>query len=111
MATAEPGRDRHDWETEYSALEEELATDPAAALPELADLVERILVQHGYRVVDDPVGRIGDEPDVVAEFQSAKEVAARTTIAPEACDPGDIASAIGGLRGLYEQLLAERSAP
>src|SRR5438034_7400402 len=110
MATAEPGRDRHDWATEYAVLEEELATDPVAALPELADLVERMLVERGYRP-DEPIERSGDEPDVVAEFQSAQEVAARTTIAPDACDPGDVASAIRGLRALYEHLIAVRSAP
>lgn len=110
MSTAEPGRDRHDWQTEYAVLEEELATDPAAALPELADLVERMLVERGYRV-DNPIEGSGDEPDIVAEFQAAQEVAARTTVAPDSCDPGDIASAIGGLRAIYEHLIAERSLP
>src|ERR671935_40443 len=46
----EPGLDRHEWESELSALEPELETGPRDALPELADLVERMLLERGYDV-------------------------------------------------------------
>ena len=40
-----PGRDvdRHSWEMRYAALEEELMTAPAEALPGLAELVQEMI--------------------------------------------------------------------
>jgi hypothetical protein len=38
----EPGLDRHEWESEWATLEEELADSPADVLPELDDLVARM---------------------------------------------------------------------
>jgi hypothetical protein len=60
MATPEPGLDRYAWESEFETLEPELRDDPAAALPELADLVVRMLDERGYDL-DDPLVREGDE--------------------------------------------------
>ena len=105
----EPGLDLHEWETEYQSLEPQLADDPASALPDLADLVERILVARGFDV-NDPVAREGDDPEVVAEYLAAREIA---TLAErgESISPGDIGQAIAGLRALYEQLVGERRVP
>ena len=110
MATPEPGLDRHEWETEYAAIEEELATDPTPVLPEFADLIARMLVARGYRI-DDPVERAGDEPDLIAEFDAAQELVRRLEIDRDSSSPGDVANAINGLRALYDHLIAERSAP
>jgi len=105
----EPGLDRHEWETEFQALEEELHAAPAEALPELQALVERMLVARGF-AVDDPVADDGFEPEVVAEYRAARETVQRIQRA-EDVDPGDVAAAVNGLRAVYDHLIAERSAP
>jgi hypothetical protein len=109
MSMPEPGLDRHEWESEFETLEPELRDSPAEALPDLADLVERMLDERGFNV-GDPVARANEEPEIVREFLSAREVADRVD-GGESVDPGDVASAINGLRALYDHLLVERSAP
>ena len=105
----EPGLDRHEWETEFQALEESLADDPVEALPELRDLIHRMLEERGY-AVDDPVFEDGIDPEIAAEYRSASDIARRVDRA-ETVDPGDVANAINGYRALYEHLRGERSAP
>ena len=48
MSEAMQGGDRHVWESEYAALEDDLRIGPLEALPELLVLVERMLVAGGY---------------------------------------------------------------
>lgn len=43
MSVPERDVDRHSWEMRYAALEEELMTAPAEALPELAELVQEMV--------------------------------------------------------------------
>ncbi|MBD0348930.1 MAG: hypothetical protein ICV59_07240 [Thermoleophilia bacterium] len=99
----EPGIDRHEWESEWQALEEELADAPADALPEAADLVERMLVESGYDVAD-PVAREGEEREVVAEYLAAREIANRVE-AGDAVGPGDVAAAVRGLTALRDHII------
>ncbi|MFN2471928.1 MAG: hypothetical protein ABR583_13270 [Gaiellaceae bacterium] len=99
----EPGIDRHEWESEWQALEEELSAAPAEALPEAAALAERMLIQSGYDIAD-PVAREGEEREVVAEYLAAREVANRLE-AGATVDPGDIGSAIQGLRALRDLVI------
>ena len=105
----EPGLDRHEWETELEQLEPTLEDDPAGALPELAHLVERMLVSRGYDL-DEPVTRAGAERDVVAEYLAARELA-DVVETGERPDPGDLGQAIQGLLAVFETLIAERAAP
>jgi hypothetical protein len=105
----EPGLDRHEWESEMQALEPELQDAPAEALPELLDLVQRMLEERGYAVTD-PVADDGDEPEILAEYRAARE----TTLALERGDdvgPGDVGAAVNGLRAVYDHVIAERAAP
>lgn len=106
----EPGLDRHEWESEWQALEEQLADAPAEALPELDALVDRMLAERGY-ALDDPVARDGEDREVVAEFQAAREITRLLEAGAEGVSPGDVASAVNGYRSIYEYLLVERSAP
>src|SRR6185437_3171307 len=69
----EPGLDRHEWESEMQALEDQLGENPAEALPELDRLLERMLEETGYDL-GDPVVREGDEREVVTEFLAAREI-------------------------------------
>jgi hypothetical protein len=109
MSMHEPGLDKHEWESTYASLEEDLADDPAGTVPELADLVERMLNERGFQL-DDPVTVEGEERDVVAEFFAAREVADRID-RDEDVDPEDVVQALEGMRSLYQFLLVERAAP
>ena len=105
----EPGLDRHEWETELQQLEPSLQDEPASALPELTDLVERMLAERGYDLTE-PVTREGAEREVVAEYLAAREVADRID-GGDAPDPGDVGQAVQGLLAVFETLVSERAAP
>ena len=109
MSMPEPGLDRHEWESEMQALEPELEDAPAEALPELGDLIERILQERGYDL-SDPVAREGEEREVVAEYMAAREISDRLERG-EDVGPGDIAAAVNGFRTIFDYVIAERSSP
>jgi hypothetical protein len=104
----DPGLDRHDWESEMQALEEQLGENPAEALPELDELVARMLEETGYEL-DDPVARDGDEREVVAEFLAAREITRLAERGDDGVGPGDVAAAINGYRAVYDYVIANRS--
>jgi hypothetical protein len=104
----EPGLDRHEWESEMAALEDDLRTDPAEALGDLDDLIARMLDEAGYDVTD-PVVREGDEREVVAEFLAAHEIREEYDRGSDDLSPGDIAAAIEGYRAIFEFLVSNRS--
>ena len=105
----DPGLDRHAWETEWEALEPLLADSPAETLPELGDLVERMLVGRGY-AIDEASAGAGAEPEIVAEFLEARRIT-RLVDSGESVDPGDVGAAVTAYRSLYEQLIEERRTP
>lgn len=104
----DPGLDRHDWESEWEALEPDLRTDPAQALPELDGLVARMLEESGYDLTD-PVVREGDEREVVAEYLAAHEVVEATERDASELSPGDVAAAINGYRAVFDHLVTTRA--
>jgi hypothetical protein len=106
----EPGLDRHEWESEWQSLEEQLADAPAAALTDVDNLVERVLNERGY-ALSDPVAREGDEREIVAEFQAAREVTRLVEAGSSDVSPGDVAAAVNGYRAIFEYLIEERSTP
>jgi hypothetical protein len=106
----EPGIDRHEWESEWQALEEQLADAPAQALTDVDDLVERMLTERGYSVTD-PVAQEGDDREIVAEFLAAREITRLVEAGSEDVSPGDVAAAVNGYRAIFDYLIAERSAP
>jgi hypothetical protein len=106
----EPGLSRHEWESEWAALQEQLEESPVEALSELDDLVERMLNERGY-AIDDPVAREGDEREVVAEFLAAREITQLVDEGSDGVSPGDVGAAVNGYRSVYEYLIAERSTP
>jgi hypothetical protein len=109
MSMNEPGLSRHEWETQLAALDDDLHDDPFAALPELADLVERMLTETGYELAD-PVAREGEEREVVTEYLAAREVSDLVEAVNGEVSPGDVAAAIEGLRSVADYLLAQRVA-
>jgi hypothetical protein len=106
----EPGLDKHEWESVWQSLEEDLETSPAETLPELDRLIEQMLEARGY-AIDDPVVREGDDRDIVAEFLAAREITRLVERGAEGISPGDVAAAINGYRALFDYLMVERSAP
>ena len=106
----EPGLDRHEWESRWQSLEEELEDSPRDVLPELDGLVEQMLEERGY-AIDDPVAREGDDREVVAEFLAAREITRLAAVDPDAVSPGDVAAAVNGYRSIYDYLLEERTPP
>jgi hypothetical protein len=106
----EPGLDRHEWETEWQALEEQLADSPAEALTGVDDLIERMLVERGYALTD-PVAREGEDREIVSEFLAAREIARLVEQGSADVSPGDVAAAANGYRAVFEYVIAERSAP
>ena len=102
----EPGLDRHEWESEWQALEPLVIDAPAEALPELDNLIERMLAEAGYPVgTPDAVDDEGVDREVMVSFRVAREITRRLD-AGEDFDPGDVAHAIGLYRELYQHLLA-----
>jgi hypothetical protein len=106
----EPGLSRHEWESEWAALEEQLEDSPADVLPELDELVGRMLNERGY-AIDDPVASEGDDREVLSEFLAAREITRLLADDADGISPGDVGAAVHGYRSVYEYLIAERSTP
>jgi len=101
----EPGLDRHQWQTEWEQLEPLVVDSPAEALPELDDLVHRMLAESGYPVdTADPVDDEGVDPEVLASYRAAREVT-RMVDRGEDYDPGDVGQAVGLYREIYEHVI------
>jgi hypothetical protein len=110
----DPGADRHEWETEWQALEPLVVDSPEEALPELDDLVAGMLAERGYPVEEEetqPASAVGEEgvdPEVLAAFRVAREIS-RQVERGEDVAPGDVAHAVGLYRELYDHLLVRLS--
>jgi hypothetical protein len=103
---SEPGLDRHAWETEWEQLEPLVVDAPTEALPEVDDLVGRMLVEAGYPLeTEDPVDDEGLDPEVLASFRAARETTNQVDRG-EDVGPGDVGQAIGLYREIYQHLLA-----
>lgn len=106
----EPGLDRHEWESRWASLEEDLEDSPGDVLPELDELVGEMLEARGY-ALDDAVAREGDDREVVSEFAAARQTTLLLRDDPDSVSPGDVAEAVNGYRSVYEYLIEERAAP
>jgi 5'-deoxynucleotidase YfbR-like HD superfamily hydrolase len=100
----EPGLDRHEWEAEMSAIEEQLSENPEESLPELDELVGRMLVESGYDL-DDPVALEGDDREVVSEFLAAREIKQAVERDADDVSSGDVAAAINGYRTVFDHVV------
>jgi GNAT superfamily N-acetyltransferase len=81
------------------SLQERLEDSSGEALPELDDLLERMLNDRGY-AIEDPVAREGDDREIMAEFLAAREITRLLDERPDAISPGDVAAAVNGYRSL-----------
>ena len=108
MSMRDPGLDLLEWQTEREQLQPQLESEPAAVLPELSDLVGRMLEARGYAWNEQPTEE-GQEPEFVREYRSARDTAERADAGD--ADPGDVGDAIATLTTLYDDLVLERRAP
>jgi hypothetical protein len=99
----EPGLDKHEWETEWQGLEPLLADSPSEALPEVDDLIARMMEARGFALAEGP-GEETTEPETTREFVEARRIM-RLVEAGEAVDPGDVGLAVTAYRNLYGYLL------
>ena len=107
----EPGLNRHEWETEWAALEPLVVDSPAEALPELDRLVRGMLVECGYPLEEGEIERTAEEgidPEVLAGYRAGHEIATRVD-SGEDVDPAEVGQAVGLFRELYEHLLAREA--
>lgn len=107
----DPGLDRHVWETEWQALEPLVVDSPNEALPELDDLVERMLLEEGYPLEEGELERTAEEgidPEVLASYLAAREITRRVDRGDDV-DPGDVGQAVGLYRALYEHLVTREA--
>ena len=102
----QPGADLHEWESRWASIEEDLESDRDAALSQLAELVEQMLVANGYDVAD-PVTRQGDEPELVVTYLSAREAAERAELG--AASRSEVEMAIDDLRDIFTTLVSDAS--
>ena len=105
----EPGLDRHEWETRWEELEPLVEEAPLEALPELDRLIAELLEARGY-APNDPVASQGDEPEILVNFRSARELT-RLWESDADISPGEVAQAIEDYRNVYESVIEQRSPP
>jgi len=99
----EPGIDRHEWETEWEALEPSLHDSPTEALSEADGLVARMMEARGFPL-EERDGEEVAEPETVRQFEEARRIT--RDVASDSFDPGDVALAVEAYRELYTYLLA-----
>ncbi len=94
----EPGLNRYTWESEMSGLEEDLETSPAETLPELDQLVARMLDEAEV-----------DDPDLVTEFDAAHAVTDALERRSDGVSPGDVAAAINSYRAVFDAVVSRNA--
>ena len=104
----DPGLTRHEWESEWETLEDDLRADPAPALPELDRLVTRMLEESGYELTDSVVAE-GDEREILAEYLAAHEIVQRVERDADDVSLGDVAAAVNGYRTVFDHLVTTRA--
>jgi len=104
MSQNELGLELHEWETRWSELEAMLQDDPAGALVEACDFVERALSESSAAL--DELGAENDE--LLAGYRAARETANRVESGADV-DPGDVGAAIENLRAVHGSLRANRA--
>ena len=101
----DPGETLYDWESEMATLEDELREGPAETLPELDNLLRRMLEESGYDL-SDPVAREGDEREVISEYLAAHDTTLALERGEDGFSAGDVAAAINDFRELFDFLVA-----
>ena len=103
----EPGLDRHEWESEWTSLEEDFAEDPAGSLRFAHELIGRMLKERG--ILDESfVAREGVDPELLRTYEAGTELVRRLDEELDV-DEVDIREALEDYRGLFQTLVSERA--
>ena len=106
----EPGLDLHEWETLWAQLEEAMEESPVEALPEVHELVTRMLEERQVPL-DEITVPPGEEDELVSAYRAAAEVTELLRRGAEGVSLGDVAAAYENYSLVYSTLTAERAAP
>jgi hypothetical protein len=101
----DPGIDRHDFASEWESVWPDVATDPREALPELEDILRRMLERHGYVLDSNDPAAQGDEVEILAPYAAIRDMASAIRDGDDV-DAGDLAQAIEDAGEIYETLIA-----
>ena len=105
----EPGLDRHEWESQWAALEEDFETDPGEALRGVHELITRMLAER--EILDENlVATEGSDRELIAPWEAGRDLV-RNLDGGLDVEQQDIREALESYRELFDTLLAERSAP
>jgi hypothetical protein len=100
----DPGIDRHDFAGEWESVWPDVETDPREALPELEDILRRLLERHGYVLDSDDPASQGDEVEILAPYTAIRELASAIRDGDDV-DAGDLVQAIADAEEIYDTLI------
>ena len=107
---SEPGLDVHEWQSEWASLEDDLTDSPETALPQVHELITRMLTQR--QILDESfVAREGADPDFVRTWEAGRDLVARLDDPELQVERQDVLDQIEEYRGLFEAVIEERAAP
>jgi hypothetical protein len=107
---SEPGLDRHGWESEWAALEDEIAESPESALRYAHELITRMLTERA--VLDESLVALeGADPEWVRSWEAGRDLVRRLEDPTYDVYVQDVLDQIEEYRGLFKTLLDERAAP
>jgi hypothetical protein len=106
----EPGLDMHEWETEWAQVEEAMEDSPLEALPEVHELVTRMLRERGVPL-DEITEPTDEEDEIVSAYRAAAEVTRLVQQDDEDVSLGDVAAAWENYQLVHDSLITERPAP
>ena len=107
---SEPGLDVHEWQSEWASLEDDLADSPETALPQVHELIGRMLRER--RILDESFVSVeGADPDWVRTWEAGRDLVARLENPELEVERQDVLDQIEEYRELFEALLAERAPP
>jgi hypothetical protein len=102
----EPGLDRHEWESEWAALEENFDGEPAGSLSAVHELMTRMLRERNI-LDDDLVAVEGADPELIRPWVAARDLVQRLDAELDV-EETDVREALEGYRELFQTLLEDR---
>ena len=107
---SEPGLDRHEWESEWASLEDDIADAPVAAVRHAHELITRMLTERA--VLDESLVALeGADPEWVSSWTAGRDLVRRLEDPTYDVYVQDVVDQIEEYRGVFKTLLDERAAP
>jgi hypothetical protein len=107
---SEPGLDRHEWESEWASLEDDMADAPEAALRHAHELITRMLTERA--VLDESLVALeGADPEWVKTWEEGRDLVRRLEDPTYDVSVQEVLDQIEEYRGVFTALLEQRGAP